>query len=151
MTQEIETYSEFDALDEKAMIDDLKGNVIQSYFYEFKQGGRQVVGISFAGVKHIANLMAGNGHPVSITEMEIEETEKTFRAKARAKDLSTGEERFGLAEQQKSFASGEANQFAYTLAGSKAERNALRKFIQESVIEEGYREWRGKQTQKTIQ
>jgi hypothetical protein len=134
-----------DALDEQQMIDEQKGHVIDQYFYSFKVAGREIIGCSWAGIKFIASKMASLGHPIAVTDLVIEEGQDSYKAKAKAKDLATGEERWGVAEQAKVDEKGRRNMFAYPIAASKAQRNALRAFISEVVIQEGYREWRKRQ------
>lgn len=129
-------------MDEKAMIEEIKGNTIPQYFYEYEQGGKTIIGISFAGVKYIASRMRDEKHPISAEHTEYTETDDVFRAICYAKDLSTGEKRIGAAEQPKRYANGKDIAFAFTLAISKAERNAIRHFIDEKYIQEGYRAWK---------
>jgi hypothetical protein len=135
-----------DALDEQQMIDEQKGHVIDQYFYSFVVGGREIIGCSWAGIKFIVSKMASLGHPIAVSELVIEEGQESYKARAKAKDLATGEERWGVAEQPKVDEKGRRNMFAYPIAASKAQRNALRSFISEVVIQEGYREWKKKRT-----
>jgi hypothetical protein len=141
---EVEAYRQMDALDEQQIIDEQKGHVIDQYFYSFSAGGREIIGSSWAGTKFIASKMASMGHPIAVTDLVIEEGQDSYRARAKAKDLATGEERWGVAEQLKVDEKGQRNRFAYPIAASKAQRNALRSFIPEVVIQEGYREWKKK-------
>jgi len=131
------------ALDEDQIVEEVKGNTIEAYFYEFKNKGRVTVGISYSGVKWVARQMAGQGHPISVEHVDVSETAdgKSWLAMAMAKDTSTGEKRWGNAQQRKFDAKGEENEFAYTLVVSKAQRNALRQFIPETAIQEGYKAW----------
>ena len=141
---EVEAYRQMDALDEQQMIDEQKGHVIDQYFYSFVVGGREIIGSSWAGIKFIASKMASLGHPIAVSELVIEEGQDSYKARAKAKDLTTGEERWGVAEQPKVDEKGRRNMFAYPIAASKAQRNAIRSFVSEVVIQEGYREWKKK-------
>ncbi len=139
---EVEVYRQMEALDEQQIIDEQKGHVILQYFYSFLVGGREIIGISWAGIKFIASKMAKQGHPIAVQDLLIEDTQDSYKARAKAKDLATGEERWGVAEQPKVDERGRRNMFAYPIAASKAQRNAIRCFISEVVIQEGYREWK---------
>ena len=146
---EVEAYRQMDALDEQQIIDEQKGHVIDQYFYSFTVAGREIIGSSWAGIKFIASKMASLGHPIAVSELVIEEGQDSYKARAKAKDLATGEERWGVAEQPKVDEKGRRNMFAYPIAASKAQRNAIRTFVSEVVIQEGYREWKKKRTQTT--
>lgn len=149
MTTAIEAKNEFevmDALDEGQIVDEIKGHVIEQYFYEFPQGNRQVVGISWAGIKYVARKMAEAGHPISIEEKHLTVTNDSYIVEAAAMDLVTKEKRWGVAECPKYMKLKEGDEkpdpFALQKAFSKAQRNAIRNFIPETAIQEGYKAWK---------
>jgi hypothetical protein len=123
--------------------EEAKGKVIEEYFYSFEQDGKKVVGISYSGVRHVATEMMKQGFPITIESCEVMDNGETYRAKAVAKNITTNVCFPGFAEQPKKFKSGHVNTFAYTIAASKAERNALRKHIPETAIKAAYRSWQG--------
>jgi len=141
--------------DEKQIVEELKGHILQEYFYSFDQGGRKVVGLSYAGVKHIARVMATNGMPLSVVETKITETPDTYRAEITVRNQATKENRLGVAEEDRftSWKDKSGNpvrdKFALSKVVSKATRNGLRAHIDEESVKAGYKEWEASQT-KTI-
>jgi hypothetical protein len=140
-SQEIAPFVKFEEFDEEQIVKEIRGEVIEQYFYSFEIGGRQVVGISYSGVRHIALEMMRQGFPLKV-DCTVEDCGETYRAKAIATNITTGASYPGFAEQKKKFKDGEENPFAYVMAASKAERNALRKHIAEKIIIEAYSEWK---------
>ena len=136
-------FEEMDRLDEKQIVDDIKGHIIEQFFYRFKDKGVEKVGLSFSGVKWMAEQLVSEGRLLSIIHTEIRESAdgKSYFADATCQELKTGMKRNGHTQQQKFYKDGSENPFAYTLAGSKSERNAMRHFIPETAIQEGYKEW----------
>lgn len=164
----------YDLLDEEQIAEEIKGAVIQQYFYEFQQFDPRLkktvtsVGLAFSGVKYIAAQMRDQHHPLSIihAEVNVSPDGESWLAVAVAQDTATGEKRFGNAEQSRwvdkyrwekgvktdEIVGRDPRPFAYTLALSKAQRNALRMFMDEKVIQEGYKAWKiaqGKPTEPT--
>ena len=131
-----------EALDEQQITESLRGRIISRFFYEFKAAGKEVVGISWAGIKQIASKMVEQGHAISVVDLRVEETDSAYKGYAKAKDLYTQEERWGASEQNKAFSSGDRNQFALPLCVSKAQRNAIKQFIPEATVQEAYKEWK---------
>ena len=126
---------------------DLKAEILRQYFYSFTVNGRTVVGLSYKGVKQIARKQ---GH-IIIKELELKETDKAWLAICKALDKARDIEIYGAASQPKeiTFRSGGAtpDPFALTKAVSKAQRNALRGLISETVISEAYKAWQQKRGQ----
>jgi hypothetical protein len=169
-------FEEADRLDEDQIIAELKGKVIEEYFYEIpdKTTGKVTIGLSWAGTKWMAAKSADEGHPLSVEHVEIIESPDglTYRAIATVKDLNTGQKLQGVYEQDRLLRRGvwegkkkvgeeivmtpvfkngakigeeqARNQFAYTLAGSKAQRNGLRHFMPEPTIIATYKAWKEK-------
>ena len=137
-------FVEMDVLDEKQISDELKGHVLETYFYEVQ--GK--IGLSWAGIKAVAARYEAQGFPISVEHVEVTESPdgKTYRAIAVAKNLMTGAKRTGAAEQGKFWdpEGTKPREFAYTLAASKAQRNAIRHFLPETVIASALQEWKDK-------
>jgi hypothetical protein len=117
-------------------------------------------GLSFSGVKWIANSPEiVSKHPLSIEHIEIVESPdgKTWRANAMCKDLATSRKLWGSYEQSKMMKIAvrdsqgkkvkgdyieKSNPFSYSVASSKAQRNALRQLLPEPVIIAMYKQWK---------
>lgn len=138
-----EEAKEIERRDEAFIIRELKGDLkvleraLADYFYSFELRGRRVIGISYAGIKAIIRRM---GH-IEMTEIKIEEKERSWFVLVKARDKLRDIEAYGPATQPKYFPSGEENPFALTIAVSKAQRNAWRVFVDEKVLTETYRAW----------
>lgn len=143
-------FEEMDALDERQISDEMKGNILSEYFYEIQ--GKW--GLSYAGIKAVAARFAAQGFPISVEHLEIVPSEDglTYRAIAVAKNLHSGEKRTGAAEVERYLddAHTRPKPFAYTLAGSKAQRNAIRHFLPETVIQEAYAEFKGQSKPRDV-
>src|SRR5512137_593209 len=50
-------FQQLDRLDEEQMLAEFRGELLEQFVYAFNSGGRQVVGISWAGIKQLANRM----------------------------------------------------------------------------------------------
>ncbi len=139
-----------DMLDELQIAEEMRGRVIQQYFYEFQSGGRTVTGIALSGVKAIAHEMAKRGEPITIVEKEWSQGEDSrglwIGVTVKARDMKTGEERFAFASQSLELRLRDGrtipDEFARIKALNKAQRNALRWFIPEVVMVQMYRAWK---------
>ncbi len=150
-----EQIEKFDVLDADQIELSIKGRIIDQFFYEFEQWDPNKhqkvlqVGISYAGIKWIASQMAARGDPITCWDASFTDTPETYRCVVKARRYATGEDRMGAFEQPRFYTDKEGKQkpnpFAFTLVLSKAQRNAIRQFIPEPVIQEGYREWKLKQ------
>lgn len=137
-------------LDELQIAEEMKGRVVTQYFYEFPSRGATITGLSYAGVKAIARELAARGEAITIEDVKIERFVEQDGADvvtclARSKNLRTGEVRFGIASQALAMNTREGKRpdpFAATKALNKAQRNAIRQFIPEVVINEMYRAWK---------
>jgi len=138
------SFQAMEALDEQQITDEMKGHIIDSFVYEV--AGK--TGLSWAGIKAMAERMKNQGQPISVEHMEITQSEDgmTFRAICIAKNLATGEKRTGASEQKRFYDKEMTKEvpFAYVLAGSKAQRNAIRHFLPESSITAAIDEWKSK-------
>jgi len=136
-------FSIMERKDEDQILSEMKGNVIQEFVYSFKQGQREITGLSYAGVKQIA-LEMGNIH---CSEPVISELNGSFVCKVKAVDVAKNLEMWGVSSQPKQMKTRWGNQsddFAVQKAVSKAERNALRKLMPERLIVEMIKEWKTK-------
>jgi len=154
-TEKVDEFSIFEKLDEQQIVEELEGKVITEYFYSFLVGGREVTGISWAGIKAVARFMSmqnsqhGLGGievlPIDI-EKDIKETDQYIIATARAVDHGAGLSMVGISKQPKYITRKDGTQaldeFALVKACSKAMRNAIRALIPESIIIEMYNKWK---------
>jgi len=115
-----------DKKDEQQIIADMQGmrHMLETWVYQFEQGGRTVTALSYAGIKE-AIRRRGN---FKIIERQIEETPLTYRAIIVIEDLQTNTQFMGCNEVDKK------KPFAYVLALNKAERNAYAKAVPTELI-----------------
>lgn len=142
-----EMLAEIEMADERQIVEEMRGRVLMEYFYSFEAGGREVVGLSYAGVKQLAREMARRREPIDIEDLEVNEDEESVQIIAKAVNKKTGEHRFGASPKQPKVmtlkdGSRREDPYAYQKALSKAQRNALRAFIPEEIIIEMFKEWR---------
>jgi hypothetical protein len=135
-------YSLMERKDEDQILEELKGNVIKEYIYDFDQNGRRVTGLSYAGVTHVALRM---GH-IHTGEPIIQEMNGGFIAKTQATDMKRNLSMWGVAFQSKTlqFRDGGKieDQFAITKVVAKSTRNALRKLFDEKIVIEMINQYR---------
>lgn len=141
-------FERLDMLDEKQIVDELKGRLMDKYFYEFEQWDsdigrkRTVVGISYAGTKAIA-LLKGN---IETVDIHAEVTENEYVCHVVIKDTARNISLPGGASQSKMMRLKDGSlvpdRFAYAKVISKATRNALRSLIPEELIKELYVEYK---------
>lgn len=134
-----------DREDELQIVEELKGKVIDKYFYEFEDTDkRKVVGISYAGTKYIA-LRKGN---IETVEIHAEDCGSEYVCYVIVKDTKRNISMPGGASQPKKIKlrSGEEipDKFAYAKVISKATRNAIRALIPEELIKQLYKIWKEK-------
>jgi hypothetical protein len=143
----IEALSELHSLeerDEAAMIADLQGRAIDKLFYEINLRGQLQVTLSWPGVKYFT---LGQGH-ISIEQVQLSETPEKYRAIAWALDKQRDVRVMGAAEQSKLMSLKDGtkvpDEFALPKVVSKAQRNALRSLIPETLIAEAYKVWKNR-------
>ncbi len=136
MTNELTTtdFQALDKLDETQIIAELQGAVEQDMVYSFRADGKQVTGLSWSGIKHLAAKL-GN---VQVDLLEMIDTGETWVVAVKA---SIGDSsRLGAYEQKKNFVKRDgtvmADGFALPKATSKAQRNAIRALLPEKLIVE---------------
>ena len=142
-TVEVMEQSEFQIMerrDENQILGEMKGNVLEVFVYSFPQGGKQITGLSYAGVKQIA-LEMGNIH---CGEPILQENGDSWICKVKARDIQRNLEMWGVSQQSKTMDTKwgqKPDSFCIQKAVSKSERNALRKLMPEKIIIETIKEW----------
>lgn len=124
--------------DEEQILAEMTGNLLQKCFYNFsvldKRTGkrRQIVGLSYAGVKQIAHRQGG----IKILgDPRVEETEGEIRVWVKFRNDNNGQEMPGVGVQSRIQSwNGLPDPFALQKALSKACRNAMRAVVPESII-----------------
>lgn len=110
---------------------EMRGEVLTQFVYKFPQGGREVVGLTYAGIREIAKTVGR----IEMESCDIIDGAESYIVKCRAKLLDTGVAMFGVAEQAKfmDLKSGQKrrDETALQKAVSKSQRNALRALIPE--------------------
>jgi len=128
---EHEDFVELDRRDEAQIVRELTGELVEEYAYSFYQGNQLVVGLSYAGVKAAAQQM-GN---ITVSEPKIHETEEYWTAYCSATDKTNGITFWGGAQQAKFLSNGNPDPFAFAKVISKAQRNAIRALLPETIIQ----------------
>ena len=128
----------FDKEDEKQILAAMEGDIVEPYFYKFEKSGKDVTGLSYAGVRYIAKRMAQAGDLLSLDFSEVTESDWSYRGKAVVRSVKTGLIFVGMCEIDKKIP------FAYILAYNKAERNGFRKHEPEKAIIQAFEEWKHK-------
>lgn len=144
---------EADRVDEQQIVEMLRGRAIDKLFHEIPVKDRQgvIVGttpvLSWAGVKYLTLQL---GH-ITIDEVKLKEKEDKYVAIAWARDKSRDVRVMGAAEQSKTMRlkdqSRVPDEFALAKAVSKAQRNALRNLLPETLISEAYLQWKNRKPQ----
>ena len=135
-------FSIMERKDEDQILAEMKGNVIQEFVYSFNTNGKEITGLSYAGVKQIALEMGG----IHCSEPILQEHDGSWICKVKAVDVHRNLEMWGVSIQSKLFRTRYGKEipddFAVQKAVSKAERNALRKLMPERLIIEMIKEWK---------
>jgi len=165
-----------DAEDENQILQEIQGAVLDTYIYSFREGsGKEVVGLSKAGVDQVCRESANKGEvyrviPNEITgkPAEVEEDDSYIKVIVKVgrfaliKDKNgnvSGEQLLDTAigskrqAKKQRFRSGKVadNPFAYEVAISKAQRNAKRDLLPYKLITEMVKKFRNKGNIKVIQ
>ena len=136
-------YSLMERKDENQIMDELiRGNVIKEYVYDFKQNGREIVGLSYSGVVHVALSM---GH-IHTGEPVIQEMNGGYLAKVPATDIKKNVSTWGVSFQPKKMKLRDGSEiddkFAIQKVVAKASRNAMRHLFPEKIVLELINSWR---------
>src|SRR5437867_832988 len=133
--------------DEEQIIREMKGEILNSYIYSFNQGGREVTGLSYAGVKQ-AIRKRGRYELVPCKccnqHVHIDEDETEIRAIVKVHDKVNDVEFLGASGADRK------KPFAYVLAVNKAERNAFRKLLPEKELSEIIKEYKRQQSSSPL-
>ena len=123
--------------------------------YKVTVGGKEVVELSYVGLKHLTLLMSQTGQPLQIIDAKMEllgdkVEEKVWYATVKVRNQKTGHESIGMSEAPYLF-NGKYDSFGRTKALSKAERNAWRKQIPEFELKKLLNDALGKGQVKELQ
>lgn len=124
-------YEVLDKFDDQAIIEMMTGQAIQDYVYSFKQGSRQVEGLTLAGINEAANRRGG----IEVEDIQFEEKDDSWIAIVKATDTFTGSSRYGAFEQPKKSGNRD-DPFAFTKAIHKAQRNAVKQLLPVPILKE---------------
>jgi hypothetical protein len=129
-----ELFLDFDRRDEAQIEAELLGGVVAEYAYRFDQGGQTVTGLSLAGVMAVAQNMGG----ITCDDApRWEITDEDYYCEIAATDHGRGLKLWGNASQPKYLRRRDGTQWldphARAKALSKAQRNAVRKLIPETL------------------
>ena len=131
-----DTFLQFENRDESQIMHELQGGMLDEFIYSFKESGRTVTGLSWAGVKECARRMGG----IEVLDADIVESVKEFRVIVRAKDTKTQAVMLGVSAQAKIIETKSGrryeDKFALQKAVSKAQRNAIRCLIPEAFVKQ---------------
>ena len=134
--KEQDTFLQFENRDEAQIMRELQGGMLDEFIYSFKESGRTVTGLSWAGVKECARRMGG----IEVLDAEISESAKEFRVICRARDTNTRAVMLGVSAQAKMIETKSGrryeDKFALQKAVSKAQRNAIRCLIPEAFVKQ---------------
>jgi hypothetical protein len=126
-----EDFLAMDQWDEKAIVDELRGEVMEEFVYRIPRGNSQVVGLTWAGTKEIARQMALRGQTITLGKPEVIETSEKYTIMMKATNLYTKAEMYGGAVGKMKDIYGKDDPFAFQKTLSKAQRNAIRTLIPE--------------------
>jgi hypothetical protein len=127
----IESTEQLNSADDDAIVAMMTGQAIEEYVYSFRQGGKNVEGLTLAGINEAANRRGG----IQVDDVTFEEREHSWIAVVKATDTFTNSSRYGAYEQPKR-SGGREDPFAFTKAIHKAQRNAVKQLIPTPVIKE---------------
>lgn len=128
-----------DRHDEAQILDELVGRQLAVMLYSFKQGGKTLTDLSYAGVQEVVRTLNARGatrikvaaEPRPEFETVMEGDQSFIQCTAYAEDTLNGGGAWGTSEQAKNLSSGRRDVFARNKALSKAQRNAEKVLIPE--------------------
>ena len=137
--------TEIARLDDRSIIAAMQGAAIEDYVYSFRQGGKVVEGLTLEGINECANQRGG----IDVDLISVEDEEDCFKAMVKATDTLTGSARIGAYLQPKVTKSAKGgtrvNEFAYTMAVHKAQRNAVKQLLPVAVMKRVMAHYLGKE------
>lgn len=129
-------YKIMDGQDEQQVLEELQGHYLTEFVYSFKAGGRDVIGLSWAGIKELAYRYGG----IQVDSCNIEDKGDFWLVTCKASDIKRSNSRFGVATQSKTMkrrdGTVEPDEFALQKATSKAQRNAIRALMPEIAVKQ---------------
>lgn len=133
-----EMYLVMERRDEAQIVEALEGRYIEEFVYEFESGGRKVVGLSWMGIQEASREYGGIVCPIEKMMMKLTKTHVAVTIEA--KDIKTGSVRIGHSKQSRrmSLRSGKFmdDEFAEQKAISKAQRNAIRQLLPQTLLKQ---------------
>jgi len=127
-------FSIMEKRDEAQILAEIRGEVIEEYFYKVKDK----TAISWIGVKELARQYGR----LDTELIEMRETEDSWIVVIKAKDIEKGSGMLGTSVQSKiDQYNGEPDEFCLQKAFSKAQRNALKSLLPESLFAAALDEW----------
>ncbi|KKN74091.1 hypothetical protein LCGC14_0394310 [marine sediment metagenome] len=133
-----EMYLVMERRDEAQIVEALEGRYIEEFVYEFESGGRKVTGLSWMGIQEASREYGGIVCPIEKMIMKLTKTHVAVTIEA--KDIKTGSVRIGHSKQQRrmSLRSGKFldDEFAEQKAISKAQRNAIRQLLPQTLLKQ---------------
>ncbi|MBA2705850.1 MAG: hypothetical protein H0U60_18595 [Blastocatellia bacterium] len=141
---QVTPYEEMEKMDEQMVLDEIKGRAIDTLVYQIPQGGSTITGLSLSGVRETARVMNKQGQArirISDKEPTVIETDDYFEVRIYAVDEMNGGGNWGIKRQEKKYARGGLNVFAYEQALAKAQRNAIRGLIPEWFVKQMIDSW----------
>lgn len=137
-TEEIppELYEMMERLDEDQIVEEMKGLKPETMIYQFTVAGREVKGLSYAGVREAARRM---GY-LELFDLKVEDKGEHWYATVRGRDKIRDITIYGVSHQPKKIklrdGTEQEDPFAYVKCANKACRNALRALLPEKVVNE---------------
>lgn len=145
---ENEVFRVLDAHDEAQILDEIQRRALKVALYDYRQGGQQVVDLSYQGVNEAVRVMNATGKvrigidPSSLTVEKMEADvgngpEDFFVATVYAREEITGYGQFGTSMEPINLRKRDGTRvfdvFARTKAINKSQRNALKTMIPEQI------------------
>lgn len=147
---EEDVYKLMDLRDEEQIVATLEGRYLDEFVYEFEQGGRKIIGLSWLGIQEAARELKSIKLPIE--KVIRKEDEKQVEFMVEAIDEATKSSRIGIASQPKKIVLKDGrvidDPFAMQKALSKAQRNAIRPLIPQTVLKAWIEQHRNRKNNK---
>jgi len=132
-----------DRLDDEQIMQQLEGKMPDVLTYHFQDSGKEIWGLSKAGVDEAKSELAKKGEVLRVLDVQFIDSEKDgkFIVKVGRYAISnTGQEVLldttaGFKKQEKNMANGKENKFWFEQGGVKAQRNAFHSLIPKAIIQ----------------
>jgi hypothetical protein len=126
-----EEFAILDRMEDNAIIKEMSGEIVDSYFYRFSSRGDNVVELNARGIFEIARMYGGISCK---TRLESDADNPDFIVTATAYEKIRDIEFEGGVQQAKRLPNGQEDKSAYAKAVTKAQRNALKKVLPYSLM-----------------